>query len=134
MNIEDKQTLCEEVFRVVRPGGRFAVYDIMRTADAPLSFPVPWASNESMSFVDDLATYRAALEAAGFEIEHVRDRRAFAVDFFTAMKQSTGTAGPPPVGLHLILGPDAPTKLANMVDAVTRGAIAPVEVICSKPL
>ncbi len=134
MNIEDKQRLCDEVFRILRPGARFGLYDIMRTSADPLRFPVPWASSESMSFVDDLPTYRAALEAAGFEVEAIRDRGAFAVEFFTAMREkSASTGGPPPLGLHLILGHDAPLKLANMVDAIVAGTIAPIEIICRKP-
>ncbi len=135
MNIEDKKRLCDEVFRVVRPGGRFGLYDIMRTSDDPLPFPVPWAANESMSFVDDLPTYRMALEAAGFEVQQLRNRGAFAIEFFSAMrKQSANNGGPPPLGLHIILGQDAPLKIANMVDAIAAGTIAPVEIICRKPV
>lgn len=134
MNIEDKQRLCDEVFRILRPGARFGLYDIMRTAEDPLPFPVPWASGESMSFVDDLPTYRAALEAAGFKVEHLRDRRAFAVEFFAAMREKSSSGdGPPPLGLHIILGHDAPLKIANMIDAIAAGTIAPVEIICRKP-
>lgn len=134
MNIEDKQRLCDEVFRILRPGGRFGLYDIMRTSDDPLPFPVPWAADESMSFVDDLPTYRTALEAAGFEVEQLRDRCAFAIDFFASMrKKSENEGGPPPLGLHIILGQDAPLKIANMVDAIVAGTIAPVEIICRKP-
>jgi SAM-dependent methyltransferase len=135
MNIDDKQRLCDEVFRILRRGGRFGLYDIMRTSDGPLTFPVPWATDESMSFVDELPTYRGALEAAGFEVEHVLDRGEFAIDFFASMrKKTTESGGPPPLGLHLILGPDAPLKIANMVEAITAGTIAPVEIICRKPL
>ena len=134
MNIEDKQKLCDEVSRIVRPGGRFGLYDIMRTSDDSFSFPVPWASNESMSFVDDLPTYRTALEAAGFEVEQLRNRGPFAIEFFAAMReQSANNGGPPPLGLHIILGQDAPLKIANMVDAVNAGTVAPVEIICRKP-
>jgi ubiquinone/menaquinone biosynthesis C-methylase UbiE len=134
MNIEDKGKLCGEVFRTLRPGGRFGLYDIMRMSDDPLLFPLPWAADESMSFVDDLPTYRMHLEAAGFEIEQLRNRSAFATEFFAAMrKKSASNGGPAPLGLHIILGQDAPLKLSNMVDAINAGTIAPVEIICRKP-
>src|SRR5688572_29951544 len=42
MNIEDKPALFAGVRRVVKPGGTFALFDIMRTADGELSYPVPW--------------------------------------------------------------------------------------------
>lgn len=135
MNIQDKGALFEEVFRVLKPGGRFGVYDVMGEAELDHAYPVPWASNASMSFVDSPSTYRQALESAGFVIKTETNRRHFAVDFFAALKQRMAErGGPPPLGLHLIMGSDAPTKIANMVDAIASNALAPVQVVCEKPL
>lgn len=134
MNIADKTALFREVHRTLRPGGRFGLYDIMSVGEGTIEFPVPWASDESMSFVQDLSTYRDALESAGFIIFELRNRGQFAVEFFDAMRAKTVAAGgPPPLGLHLILGNDAPTKLANMVGAIAASIIAPVEILCRKP-
>ena len=120
--------------QTLRPGGRFGLYDIMSVGEGTIEFPVPWASDESMSFVQDLSTYRDALESAGFIIFELRNRGQFAVEFFDAMRAKTVAAGgPPPLGLHLILGNDAPTKLANMVGAIAASIIAPVEILCRKP-
>lgn len=130
MNIEDKQSLFREVFRVLRPFGRFGIYDIMRQSTDDPAFPVPWATDSSMSFVESPSTYREALTSAGFEVVAERGRGEFAVDFFEALQQRTVAAqGPPPLGLHVIMGSDAPTKIANMVEAVRAGALAPVEQI-----
>jgi ubiquinone/menaquinone biosynthesis C-methylase UbiE len=41
MNIADKAGLCREVRRVLKPGGLFAVFDIMRTGDGAIRYPVP---------------------------------------------------------------------------------------------
>ena len=133
MNIDDKAALFAEVHRVVRPGGRFGVYDIMRLTDGSHVFPVPWASDETMSFVAALSDYQAALRSAGFRILASRERGQFARDFFAALKQHAAqTDGPSPIGLHLILGDDAPTKIANMVAAVTAGILAPTEIVCER--
>jgi hypothetical protein len=34
------------------------------------------------------------------------------------------------LGLHVVMGPDAPLKIANMVDGLTRAVLAPTEMIC----
>lgn len=131
MNIADKPSLFREVHRVMRPGGRFALYDIMKTSGGEITFPVPWAGDASTSFVADPPTYRRELEAAGFEVVAERNRAEFAVDFFTAMRERT-RSGPPPLGLHVLMGPDASTKIGNMVAAIGAGALAPVELVCER--
>jgi len=131
MNIEAKQQLFTEIRRVLRPDGVLGVYDVMRTGEGDLAFPVPWATEASTSFVSDIATYEAALAAAGFEILEVRNRREFALDFFATLKQRTAErGGPAPLGLHVIIGSATPNKIANMVGAVAKGTVAPVEIIC----
>lgn len=130
MNVADKAALFAEVRRVVRSGGAFGVYDIMRTSDADITYPVPWSSDDSTCRCADLDTYVTALEQAGFEVTSVEDRREFAEGFFRAMKQtSTERGGPPPLGLHLIFGRAAPDKLANMVSAVMAGTVSPTRVV-----
>lgn len=131
MNIDNKEALFTEIARVLRPGGRFGVYDIVRQGEGDISYPVPWASDSSQSFVASSDTYQSALEAAGFEVT-VRDRRQFALDFFaTQARRAVDNSGPPPLGLHLIIGADASQKLGNLRAAITDGIVAPVEFICS---
>ena len=36
-------------------------------------------------------------------------------------------SGPPPLGLHLLMGPSAPTKLGNMIRNMETGAIRVVQ-------
>src|SRR3546814_7231155 len=65
MNIPDKDRLCAEAARVLKPGGVFGVYDVMWVGDGALTFPVAWAATAGTSFVADPATYRRALEEIG---------------------------------------------------------------------
>ncbi len=130
MNIEDKATLFAEVRRVLKPGGVFAVYDVMRENDGALSYPVPWASSPATSFVESAAAYRRLLEAAGFDIRGERSRRAFAIEFFHQMRARVAQAGaPPPLGLHILMGAASQQKVANMIDNLERGLIAPTELV-----
>ncbi|HJQ55917.1 MAG TPA: class I SAM-dependent methyltransferase [Vineibacter sp.] len=130
MNIEDKARLFAGVRRALKPGGIFGVYDVMRTGDGDFSFPVPWAAAAATSFVGTPAEYRALLQAAGFEVAKERGRRDFAIDFFQQMRARAAQAGgPPPLGLHLVMGADFAVKTANMIDNLQRGLIAPTEIV-----
>ena len=82
MNIADKNALFQDVARVLKAGAKFAIYDVMRTNDDPISYPVPWAASGATSFVVKIEGYRKALEAVGFEVVHERERRDFGIDFF----------------------------------------------------
>lgn len=130
MNVPDKERLCAAAARVLRPGSVFVVYDVMRVGEGELMFPVPWAATPAMSFVADPATYRQALEAAGFEVTAQTDRRNLALEFFARIKARVAENGPPPLGVHLLMGPDASQKVANMVANLERGIVAPIEMIC----
>ena len=134
MNIGDKATLFSEVARVLRPGGRIGVYDIMQVADGDLTYPVPWATDAHMSFVASPRSYREALEHAGLRVVDERNNAAIALEFFDALlSRAAAAGGPPPLGLHLVMGSAAPAKITNMVDAVGAGILAPVEIIAESP-
>lgn len=133
MNIADKARLAQEAARVLAPGGVFGIYDVMLTGDPALTYPVPWAMTAETSAVASPDDYKAALTAAGFEIMAERDRRDFALDFFHTMRARMEAAGgPPPLGLHIVMGSDAPTKIANMVTNIEAGRIAPVEIVARR--
>ena len=130
MNIRDKAALFAEVRRVLKPGSEFAIYDVMREKDGELAFPVPWASYPDISFVDNAATYRSLLESSGFVVQVERSLSEFAIEFFQQLRaRSASSGGPPPLGLHILMGASAPQKVANMIDNLERGLIAPTEMI-----
>jgi SAM-dependent methyltransferase len=133
MNIEDKRKLCAEVARVLKRGASFGIYDVMRIGDGELAFPVPWATTATSSAVAEPSQYRAALQAAGLEVVAELNRRDFAVTFFEQLRARTLAAGgPPPLGLHILMGRNAPDKIQNMIQSVAKGIIAPVEIIARK--
>ena len=134
MNIEDKATLFSGVRRVLKPGGVFGIYDVMREGEGALSFPVPWAASAETSFVESADTYRRLLERAGFKVLKGRSRRDFAKEFFRQMRaRAAASGGPPPLGLHLLMGAQTPQKVANMIDNLERGLIAPTEIVARLP-
>lgn len=132
MNIADKERLCTEVARVLKADGVFGVYEVMRTSDGDLSYPVPWAETAALSFLATPATFRQALERAGFVVVAEEDRRDFALDFFRRIRKRLIESGPPPLGIHIHMGPTASEKIANMIENLDRGLIAPVEMICRR--
>jgi MPBQ/MSBQ methyltransferase len=129
MNIENKAKLMDEVRRVLKPGAVFGVYDVMRTGDGDLAFPVPWARTARTSFVVRPGAYRRRLDCAGFDLAHERDRAEFAIEFFRDLRARVAAAGMPPLGLHIVMGKDFQDKTGNMIANLERKLIAPIEMI-----
>jgi SAM-dependent methyltransferase len=129
MNIDDKAKLMGEIRRVLKPGAMFGVYDVMRTGEGDLAFPVPWARTAKTSFVVRPSAYRRRIDAAGFDVTHERDRGEFAIDFFRDLRARLAAKGVPPLGLHIVMGKDFQDKTGNMIANLERKMIAPIEII-----
>lgn len=133
MNIAEKRRLFAEVARILAPGGRFAVYDVMaEDGGAGICYPTPWAPDPALSFVSPPQAYRSAARAAGLATVHERDRSDYARDFFDKVTARMAAHGPPAVGLHLIMGDDARVRYANLARAVADGVVDPWEMIFEK--
>jgi len=133
MNIDDKASLFSEIYRVLKPGSFFGVYDIMRQNDGELIYPVPWARESSTSKLSTPDEYRRALNDAGFNVSSENNRRDFSLDFFKKLREKiAANGGPPPLGLHTLMRESTAEKIKNMVDNISSGRIAPIEIIAQK--
>ena len=65
MNVPDKQTFAHQVARVLKPGGLFSCNEVAQGPAGTPIFPLPWATDESSSFLTTPAEMRAALESGG---------------------------------------------------------------------
>jgi SAM-dependent methyltransferase len=133
MNIADKYVLMKEIARVLKPGGVLGIYDIMRTGEGEVVYPVPWASDAESSWLSSPATYKKALTATGFKVVSEVDRGDFALGFFKQIEAAAAMAQTPsPLGLHILMGAGARTMYGNMVQGVAEGKIAPFELVARK--
>jgi SAM-dependent methyltransferase/sulfur carrier protein ThiS len=114
MNIADKRTFYAEIARVLRPGGRLVFHDIFQGPGGPPHFPVAWADDPAISFLATPHDVRAALPHLGLHVLEWEDTSARAAAWFAAAVARLQRAGPPPLGVHLLMGPHARTKVETM--------------------
>src|SRR3712207_2695909 len=66
MNIADKVRLYAQIQRILRPGGRLAMHEILAGPVSPIHLPVPWARDPALSHLRPPAQTRALLRETGF--------------------------------------------------------------------
>ena len=128
MNIADRAALYLEVRRVLRSGGRFATYDVVRTGGDPI-YPCPWARDASTSFLLSAGETRAELAAAGFTEVLWRDDTQTARDWFIAASSNPPFAG---INLGVVMGPDFPALAGNLGRNIREGRLGVLSAVLKR--
>lgn len=131
MNIADRERLYREMRRVLKPAGRLAFQDVARGPGGEPWYPTPWAKDRSISFVFTPDATRAALERAGFRVLAWHEPNREALDQAIARAKSVANEPLPPLGLHLLIGPDFPTVAGNMLRNLQEARITLVNAVCA---
>lgn len=132
MNIADKEKLYREIQRVLRPGGRLALHEIMAGPNVPIHFPVPWARDPSISHLQPPETVRALISATGLTELTWVDETASATQWFRQRLPAT-PPGDPPLGLHLLLGADFGEMFRNQALNLSENRIVVIQAVFEKP-
>ncbi|HTQ61251.1 MAG TPA: methyltransferase domain-containing protein [Candidatus Solibacter sp.] len=132
MNLADKGGAFREVGRVLKPGARFTIFDLVRAKEGALRFPLPWATGEETSFVAEAKEYRRALESAGFEVVTEKSHLPFAIEFTSRMAARIRESGPPALGLHILMGEKTGMMLKNVLDGMVEGVLDVMEIVGKK--
>ena len=136
MNIADKETLADNILRVLKPGGCFALYEVCQGTLSSPYFPVPWAGGPKLSFLLRPEALHDKLVAHGFQSLFWRDGTEDALCWFQAIAEKraashenaerTGKKEKPRPGISLLLGPDAAEKSRNVFRNLSENRIRTV--------
>ena len=133
MSIADKTTLYREMGRVLRPGGKLALYDVLAGAAGEAHYPVPWARSRNTSFLVTPEQLRKTLVEAGLEIVTWRDVTEPGREWFRGVEQRMARDGAPPFSPHLLLGDDFRLMAHNQFRNLEEERITLIEVVANQP-
>ena len=121
MNIEDKHTFYSEIYRVLKHNGSLIYYDIFKRANQDVHYPVPWANNHSISFLQTIVDMDNILKSLGFNKTRTTHQTQGAIKFLKKILERTTTDNP--VGLNVLLGDSTNKKLSNVLKSLVENKI-----------
>lgn len=121
MNIPNKRKFYSEINRVLKPGGYFLFYDILKRGTREVSYPMPWANIKDHSFLFNVEDMNELLEELGLTLVQDSNQTQAGIDFFDQLIARLKTLGPPKMGLNVLMGESTKPKLINLLTHLKHG-------------
>ena len=109
MNIADQAGFLGQVYRVLKPGGKFTSTEYSTGPGGDVLYPVTWAYDAAINFLDSEDVMRAQFADAGFSILDWTNYTAQAID-----RLGQAAAAPSKLTNRLVFGDDTPERSGNV--------------------
>jgi SAM-dependent methyltransferase len=133
MNIRERRRFFGGAFRVIAPGGFFALTEHARGEHGELLHPVPWSEDGTGEFLVPPHETCSLLGEVGFVgicLTHTGDQYLEAYQRVIALSEAGET---PALGIHLVMGSQAVKKTCNSASSIAEHRTYPIRLICVKP-
>ena len=132
MNVKEKNKFYSEAYRVLKSGGLFVFHDVFIEMIDQIVYPVPWADDNSVSFLMKVSEVIQLLKKNNYEISFWEDKTKVSAQAFIKSSEKIKKYGLPPLGLHLLMGKDTINKIENMAQNLVEKRLTAIECICRK--
>jgi len=132
--IEDKPLVAEQIQRVLRPGGRLALFEVVAGPGGELHYPVPWADGPEQSYLLGSEELRNLLHAVGFLEQTWREGSEVVAGIQQVAAGLHGAqtgSGLPNVNLRLLM-PDIDLRMATFARNVEEERIGLVQAVLTR--
>jgi sarcosine/dimethylglycine N-methyltransferase len=122
MNVADKKAYFTDIARHLRPGARFATFEVCLVGEALPHLPLPWSLDGTDSYLVTADELRDTISSSGFETLEWVDETAWVRQWFDDLGKRIA-AGGNPAGLPALLT-EGPTRMTNLAVALATGVVS----------
>ncbi|MGQ1911283.1 class I SAM-dependent methyltransferase [Marinifilum sp. RC60d5] len=123
VNISNRDKLFREIERVLTNNGTFVYYDIFKKGNKKIRYPMPWAKESKISFVEYTSEMDITLNRLGFMKIESTDQTQVGIKFFEKLLKRIAKHGIPEMGLSILMGDYFFEKISNFLDALKKESI-----------
>jgi ubiquinone/menaquinone biosynthesis C-methylase UbiE len=124
MCIADKEKLYSEVKRVLKKGGCFIYYDVLKKSDDSLNYPLPWVDSELNNHLISSDQLKELLHSHNFTRISSQDQTQKGVDFLSSFLAKAEKKPAILTGQKILMGNNALKRVTNLYQALKDGSLA----------
>ncbi|HKJ47139.1 MAG TPA: class I SAM-dependent methyltransferase [Balneolales bacterium] len=135
MNIPDKRLLFSEIRRVLRNGGKLALFEVCSGDQSKPYYPVPWADDSTISYMLTTYEFRQLIRKLGFKEYKWLDVSDSSLEWFMRQRRRFKKKKqqiPDTPGIHLLMGEQTPVKMENVIRNLEEDRIRVIQAVFSK--
>jgi sarcosine/dimethylglycine N-methyltransferase len=122
MNVADKKTFFTDIAGRLRPGARFATFEVCLTGESQPTPPLPWSLDGTDSYLVTAEQLRDTIASSGFETVEWVDETQWVVRWFENLGQRIADGAKAPLLPGLLN--DGPTRMMNFAVALSTGVVS----------
>jgi len=123
MCIADKNKLYSEVKRVLKKGGRFIYYDVLKKGDDVLNYPLPWVDELVNNHLITSCQLKVQLGSLGFSEISLQNETQKGIDFLNGFLAKAKDKPAILTGQKILMGNNALDKITNLHQALKDGLV-----------
>ena len=123
MCIANKEKFYSEVKRVLKKGGRFIYYDVLKKSDNSQNYPLPWVNDELNNHLINSDQLKDLLHSLNFRRISSQDQTQKGINFLSSFLAKVEDKPAILTGQKILMGENAFDKITNLYQALKGGVV-----------
>nr|WP_320119597.1 class I SAM-dependent methyltransferase [uncultured Marinifilum sp.] len=123
VNINNRDKLFREIERVLTNNGTLVYYDVFKKGNKNIRYPLPWAKESKISFIESTSEMDTTLNRLGFMKIVSTDQTQVGIVFFEKLLTRISKHGIPELGLSILMGEYFFEKISNFLNALKEESV-----------